>query len=77
MGKGGPGRSARAGTNTWYWYNDKQARHVRERCIDSFKDIFLSAIVHVLFRETVIHCLKISGNKNKLRTIRGWNRQKN
>ena len=26
--------------------------HVRERCIDSFKHIFLSAILHVLFRET-------------------------
>ena len=23
----------------------------------------------------LIHCLKISGNKNNLRTIRGWNRQ--
>ena len=23
-----------------------------------------------------IHCLKISGNKNNLRTIWGWNRQK-
>ena len=30
------------------WKSNKQARHVRERCIDSFKHIFLSAILHVL-----------------------------
>ena len=34
------------------WKSDKQARHVRERCIDSFKRIFLSVILHVLFQAT-------------------------
>ena len=34
------------------WESDKQARHVRERCIDSSKHIFLSAILHALFRAT-------------------------
>ena len=34
------------------WKSDKQAGHVRERCIDSFKHVFLTAILHVLFRAT-------------------------
>ena len=34
------------------WKSDKQVRHNRKRCIDSFKHIFLSAILHVLFRAT-------------------------
>ena len=34
------------------WKSDKQARHVCECCIDSSKHIFLSAILHVLFRAT-------------------------
>ena len=47
------------------WKSDKQARHVRERCIDSFKHIFLSAILHVLFRATnSLFKNQISGNKN-------------
>ena len=32
------------------WKSEKQARYVRERCIDSFKHICLRAILHVLFR---------------------------
>ena len=32
--------------------SDKQVRHVHECCIDIFKHIFLSAILHVLFRAT-------------------------
>ena len=30
------------------WKSDKQALHVRERCIDNFKRTFLGAILHVL-----------------------------
>ena len=39
--------------------------------------IFLSATLHVSGSGQLIHCLKISGNKNRnLRTIWGWNCQK-
>ena len=42
---------------------------------NSFKYIFLSSI-YVDCSGQIIHCLKISGNKNNLRTIWDWNRQK-
>ena len=51
------------------WKSDKQAGHVRERCINSFKHVFLTAIYMYCFGQ-LTHCLKISGNNN-LRTIRG------
>ena len=54
------------------WKSDMQVGHVRERSVDSFKHIFLSAILHILFGATN----SLSGNKNNLRTIWGWNRQK-
>ena len=47
-----------------YWKSDKQARHVRQRCIDSFKHIFLRAI-YMYCSGQLIHCLKIAGKKEQ------------
>ena len=38
-----------------HWKGDKQALHVRKCCTDSFKHVFLSATLHVLFRATNIY----------------------
>ena len=54
---------------------DKKARDVRGHCIDSFKFVCLVFFVSLhtaapfYFSGQPIHCLKISGNKNNLRTI--------
>ena len=53
------------------WKSDKQARHVRERCIDSFKHIYFLVPFYMYCSGQLVHSLKISGNKNNLRTIRG------
>ena len=58
------------------WKNDKQARHVRGCCIDSFKFFSLdgnnskhifSAILHLLFRASNPLYIKISENKNNFK----------
>ena len=49
--------------------SDKQARHVRERCIDIVSNTYFLVPFYVYCSEQLIHCLNISGNKNNLRTI--------
>ena len=67
------------------WTSDKQARHVHGRCTDSFKFFSLDEpIANTYFlvpfykysSRQLIHCLRMAGNTNNLRTICGRNRQK-
>ena len=63
-------KAAQNGTKTLK-KKDKQARHVHERCIDSFQDFITYSWMKHLFRSAfsgqLIHCCEISGNKNYLR----------
>ena len=70
--------------------SDEQACHVSGRCIDSFKilshitgwnnykpwHVFLRSFLLLRAANQLIRCLEISGNKNNLRTILGWNCKK-
>ena len=70
--------------------SDEQACHVSGRCIDSFKilshttgwnnhkpwHVFLRSFLLLRAANQLIRCLEISGNKNNLRTIWGWNCKK-
>ena len=67
------------------WKSDKQARHVLGRLYWKFQDFSLDQTIantyflvpfYMYCSGELIHCLKISGNKNNLRTMWGWNRQK-
>ena len=63
------------------WKSDKQARMLYWQfqvfsLNETTANIFVSAILHLLFRATNPLYIKISENKNNLRTIWSWNRQK-